>query len=394
MNRKKLTSSTEEDWEAWLVRRWKWLVLGLAVAVLVGIVSLVIVLNAKERDTAAKEIIDKLKECLNGTEIHEDMTELVVPSNRCNNNSLDNIDLGRLKKLKTIEIEDNAFQDVLNMKLSGLADLERLIIGRNSFMKENGMFVVEDCDSVKEIRIGDNSFKDYSGFEVKNVPSLEQLVIGNNYFGEVEDVSLNQLKKVETVEVGENSFGNRVGSFSLVDCDAVKVFRVGNNSFSNYYACEIQNVPLLELIEIGNGCFGNVPKLALVSMSKLDRILIGEDSFTRLDLEAFSFQLLFSVASEGLSSFLVKDCPLVTEMRVGFGSFLGYEECVIDNVPSLEVIEIGSSCFVSSSIKLISTNHGCESGIDLPVLTALSFGSHSFMNCTHALFESGSMRLQ
>ena len=128
-------------------------------------------------------------------------------------------------------------------------------------------------------------------------------------------------------------------------------------------------------------------------MSKLDRILIGEDSFTRLDLEAFS-QLLFSVASEGMSSFLVKDCPLVTEMRVGFGSFLGYEECVIDNVPSLEVIEIGSSCFVSSSIKLISTNHGCESGIDLPVLTVLSFGSHSFMNCTHALFESGSMRLQ
>ena len=134
MNRKKLTSSTEEDWEAWLVRRWKWLVLGLAVAVLVGIVSLVIVLNAKERDTAAKETIDKLKECLNDTEIHEDMTELVVPSNRCNNNSLDNIDLGRLKKLKTIEIEDNAFQDVINMKLSGLADLERLIIGRNGFL--------------------------------------------------------------------------------------------------------------------------------------------------------------------------------------------------------------------------------------------------------------------
>ena len=350
----------EKGWSAWLKKKWKWLVLGFAIALVVGIASLVIVLNSQEQDTPAKKTIDKLKECLNGTDIREDMTDLKVPSSRCSNNSMDVIDFSGLRRLKTIEIEDNSFQDAIEIKLSGLMDLERLIIGRNSFMRENGVFTVENCDSVREIRIGDNSFQEYSGFELNNVPALEQIVIGNNCFGQVEELNLNGMKKVETVEVGENSFGNRAGSFSLVDCEVVKVFRVGNNSFANYNQCEIKNVPLLELIEIGNGCFGNVPRMEFVSMRKLDRITIGEESFANFNPVTFSLQFMLVVTSEMTSSFLVKDCPLVRELTVGYGSFLGYDECVIDNVPSLEVIDIGSSCFVSSSFRLISNDSSQE----------------------------------
>ena len=39
--------------------------------------------------------------------------------------------------------------------------------------------------------------------------------------------------------------------------------------------------------------------------------------------------------------FYLKDCPKVKELRMGRKSFVDYSVCEIENLPSLEVIEIG-----------------------------------------------------
>ena len=55
--------------------------------------------------------------------------------------------------------------------------------------------------------------------------------------------------------------------------------------------------------------------------------------------------------------FYLKDCPKVKELRMGRKSFVDYSVCEIENLPSLEVIEMGdlnekSYNFNSASLEL------------------------------------------
>ena len=57
--------------------------------------------------------------------------------------------------------------------------------------------------------------------------------------------------------------------------------------------------------------------------------------------------------------FYLKDCEKLKELKIGCESFMGYSVCEIENVPSLEVIEMGelnewSANFYYASLKLKS----------------------------------------
>ena len=129
-----------------------------------------------------------LSECV-GSSISKDMTELVVPSNRCNSEEIKVLDFRVFPQLKRIEIGDACFENVNEVKLIGLHALERVVIGESSFRKkgynpvEDGMnpnrhFHLKDCERLKELKIGSISFIDYSVCEIENVPSLEVIDMG------------------------------------------------------------------------------------------------------------------------------------------------------------------------------------------------------------------------
>lgn len=320
-------------------------------ALAVGI-AVVVIRNNQDKDTEKNETIKKLKQCLNSTEITEDMTELIIPSDQCNTN-VTVIDLGKFRRLKNLTIDDNAFGDVEEVKLEGLEDLERVIIGNNTFRGRNGTFVMRDCPSLRQLVIGDSSFTEYNEFSISETPSLEEITIGDNCFGNVEEVNIVGMERVAEVNIGENSFANRAGSFTLAECEVVRVLRVGNNSFSRYNSCEMREVPLLELIDIGSGCFRGVESMEIMGMRKLDRVEIGEDSFSQLSVEDFSPQSI-QLAADEMPHLYIKDCPLLRELLIGSNSFSGYSICEMDALPVIERITMGNSCFTSSSLELKS----------------------------------------
>ena len=57
-----------------------------------------------------------LKKCLSEMEISEDMTELVVPGNRCNDEDITVLDFSRFTWLKKMEIGDGCFGNVNELK--------------------------------------------------------------------------------------------------------------------------------------------------------------------------------------------------------------------------------------------------------------------------------------
>ena len=86
---------------------------------------------------------------------------------------------------------------------------------------------------------------------------LKILEIGDYCFCYVKEVKLIGLSKLESVEIGKNSFtmkrrGRIPGySFYLKDCPKLKSLKIGHSSFPDYSVCEIENVEALGVIEIG-----------------------------------------------------------------------------------------------------------------------------------------------
>ena len=113
--------------------------------------------------------------------VNKSVTQLVIPSNCCNEAEWSVFDVSGLKWLKSIEIGDECFENVNEVKLIGLNELERVVIGKNSFTKEknnygndpNRHFYLKNCERLRELKIGRDSFSDYSVCEIENLPSLE-----------------------------------------------------------------------------------------------------------------------------------------------------------------------------------------------------------------------------
>ena len=91
-----------------------------------------------------------------------------------------------LKCLKSIDIGDECFENVKEVKLIGMNRMKRVVIGKNSFTKKknswgndpNRHFYLKNCERVRELKMGCYSFSDYSVCEIENVPSLEVIEMG------------------------------------------------------------------------------------------------------------------------------------------------------------------------------------------------------------------------
>ena len=116
------------------------------------------------------------------------MEVMIVDSNACNDKCFTALDLSFFSNLKVFKVGDYSFSFVNEVKLIGLNQLERVVIGENSFTKckndwprssnPNRHFYLKNCERVRELKIGRYSFSDYSVCEIENVPSLEVIEIG------------------------------------------------------------------------------------------------------------------------------------------------------------------------------------------------------------------------
>ena len=123
--------------------------------------------------------------------VYKNVTDLVIPSNCCNEAGWSVFDVSELKWLKSIEIGDDCFENTEKVELNGMNQLERVVIGKNSFTKKknsygyisNRHFIMKNCRRLRELKIGCYSFSDYTVCEIENVPSLEVIEMGELHKG-------------------------------------------------------------------------------------------------------------------------------------------------------------------------------------------------------------------
>ena len=132
----------------------------------------------------------------------------------------------------------------------------------------------------------------------------------------------------------------------------VEVMIVDNNACNDkcFAALALSFFSNLKVFEVGDYSFSFVDEVKLIGLSKLERVVIGGNCFTKKKN---------SCSYDPSRHFYLKNCERLRELKMGRYSFSDYSVCEIENVPSLEVIEMGeldhwSGNFYYASLELKS----------------------------------------
>ena len=88
----------------------------------------------------------------------------------------------------------------------------------------------------------------------------------------------------------------------------------------------------LRLLRIGDRCFEHVERVKLIGLHALESVVIGSNSFTS-KRNAFGFNTN--------RRFYLKDCEKINELQIGSYSFSDYYLCKMENLSSIQKIEMG-----------------------------------------------------
>ena len=155
--------------------------------------------------------------------------------------------------------------NVLNVNdLNALSSTVTEIIVENRCCRDPSFTVLDFTrfTNVRRIVIGDEAFMYVEEVKLEGMNKLESVEIGDHCFMYVDELKLIGLNELESVEIGVNSFTQHKNGvniipdpnrhFYLQSCPKLKSLKMGRYSFSDYKVIEIENVDALEVIEMGD----------------------------------------------------------------------------------------------------------------------------------------------
>ena len=131
----------------------------------------------------------------------------------------------------------------------------------------------------------------------------------------------------------------------------VEVITIGNNKCNGADdRIDLSKYVNLKNVSIGNECFFYQDVLNLTGLHSLERVMIGMNSFTKREK---------GYGNDANRKLYVKNCDALKELKIGGYSFSDYSVIEIENVNSLELIEMGevnnrSFNFLFASLELKS----------------------------------------
>ena len=123
----------------------------------------------------------------------------------------------------------------------------------------------------------------------------------------------------------------------------------------------------LETLKIGSTCFNYVSRVSVVGLAKLKSMTVGEGAFQNNSSDC---------------ALVVKNCPLLCEVRVGNESFKAFKEVELVELASLKTLTLGFGCFREVDLVLK----------DMKSLEVVELGDLCFEKSRHTVIESVSLK--
>ena len=134
----------------------------------------------------------------------------------------------------------------------------------------------------------------------------------------------------------------------------MEVMIVDNNACNDqcFTTLDLSFFSNLKVFEVGDYSFSFVDEVKLIGLDRLETVVIGTNCFTKQKNREWR-------SYNPNRHFYLKNCERLRELKIGCISFRDYSVCEIENVPSLEVIEMGgwkyrSYSFYYASLELKS----------------------------------------
>ena len=105
------------------------------------------------------------------------VTEIII-DNGVGDSNFTVLDLSRFTRLRTLEIGNNSLCYVTTVNIIGLNALERVVIGKNSFVWFYGVFRLKNCPLLMRLSINYGSFEHYTICEIEDTPAMQSIFIG------------------------------------------------------------------------------------------------------------------------------------------------------------------------------------------------------------------------
>ena len=111
--------------------------------------------------------------------------------------------------------------------------------------------------------------------------------------------------------------------------------KISNSSTSDSNATELKlsGLDRLKRIVMGDYSFGKVRLIELDGLSELESVVIGQRSFRISDSERID------------GACRIANCPKLISIQIGDRAFNDYHSFELNNLPSLQSIDIGQWCF-------------------------------------------------
>ncbi|KAK8812094.1 hypothetical protein WA556_004221, partial [Blastocystis sp. ATCC 50177/Nand II] len=275
------------------------------------------------------------------------------------------IEIENVNSLEVIEMGDMVYLSYnfayASLELKNLPKLKSLLFGNHAFCSSSRL-VLENLPELTSIQLGWDAFLfnnvESSTLVMRNLPTLTSLETTYNSwsFRNPRHITLYDIPALTTVSLPDTSFYYKndvstncnIGELKtfftdqckVSDCWSVtpvplnvEVITVGNNKCNGENdRIDLSKYVNLKNVSIGNECFFYQDVLNLTGLHSLERVMIGENSFTKKK------NFFGNNANRKL---YVKNCDALKELKIGRYSFSDYRVIEIENVNSLELIEIG-----------------------------------------------------
>ena len=118
-----------------------------------------------------------------------------------------------------------------------------------------------------------------------------------------------------------------------IDC-YTELVSINDGSFNEVKSFILPSfIHSLKRIAIGNKCFGKVRVFELDRLDELESVVIGKRSFS------------IGGDERNDGSYRIVNCQKLKSIQIGYRSFGDYHSFELNNLPSLQSIDLGEWCF-------------------------------------------------
>ncbi|KAK8826471.1 hypothetical protein WA577_001399 [Blastocystis sp. JDR] len=287
------------------------------------------------------------------------------------------LELKNLPKLKSLLFGYRAFSSSSRLVLENLPELTSIQLGYSAFQITgiNSTLVMRNLPTLTSLETtsGSNSFSNPRHITLYDIPALTTVTLPNAFYYKNDvstDCNIGELKTFFTDQCKVSD----CWSVTPVPLN-VEVITVGDNKCNGANdRIDLSKYFNLKNVSIGNDCFYFQDVLNLTGLHSLERVMIGENSFTKKK---------YYYGNDANRKLYVKNCDALKELKIDRYSFSDYSVIEIENVNSLELIEIGyldsdSYNFYSASLELKN----------LLKLKSLLFGNYAFYDSSRLVLEN------